>query len=276
MYTDLEEEGSPPGTACGLQLAASVRQQLTEFLAPLARQLDFWLDRRLVRTLVRAVEVILAFVPGMHWLAVMLCGLSPKSGPVQAGVMKWWTTRGEHATDARTVQSQVLAWCMKEWRQRVLHLFDRGYAGHPWLNWLSLLLFTRRVSSSACPNRYKLVGLTAEGTVEPREDPEEEREGRPAWQLARGKKAWDQKRVYDTHTHQQRSIAILALPVRHPALMTTMWLVVARSGHGREPWYLLTSEPVETKEDAWRIYFAYHRRWQVEMAFRFNKCELEM
>jgi hypothetical protein len=58
--------------------------------------------------------------------------------------------------------------------------------------------------------------------------------------------------------------------------MSTLWLVVARSGHGREPWYLLTSEKVETKEDAWKVYFAYHRRWQVEMAFRFNKCELAM
>jgi len=380
MYTN---EGSLSSSA---ELASSLRSQLHAFVAPLVRELDFWLDRRLVRTLVRAVEVILAFrnsthglllselggyllspehapagtkrlsnllrsknwthkligrflwhcacarlkeleaagdealvlwdasvlekpesieseglcpvrstkavrlkrvkpgfynppggrpvfVPGMHWLAVMIAGLSPNSGPAQTAAMQWWTTRGEHASDARTVQSQVLAWCMKEWQRRVLHVFDRGYAGHPWL---SLLLYYKARFVLRWPNRYKLVGLTSEGRVERRADPEEERNGRPAWQLATGKKAWDKKLVYDTHARQQRSISILALPVRHPLLMSTLWLVVARSGHGREPWYLLTSEKVETKEDAWKVYFAYHRRWQVEMAFRFNKCELAM
>jgi hypothetical protein len=380
MYTD---DGS---LSSSVELASSLRSQLRVFVAPLVRELDFWLDRRLVRTLVRAVEVILAFrnstqglllselggyllspehapagtkrlsnllrsknwthkrigrflwdcastrlkeleaagdealvlwdasvlekpesigaeglcavrstkavrlkrvkpgfynppggrpvfVPGMHWLAVMIAGLSATSGPAQTAVMQWWTTRGEHASDARTVQSQVLAWCMKEWQRKVLHIFDRGYAGHPWL---SLLLFYKARFVLRWPNRYKLVSLTAEGRVQPRDDPNEEREGRPAWQLARGKKAWDKKLVFDTHTRQQRSISILALPVRHPLLMTPLWLVVGRCGHGREPWYLLTSEKVETKEDAWKVYFAYHRRWQVEMAFRFNKCELAM
>ena len=38
--------------------------------------------------------------------------------------------------------------------------------------------------------------------------------------------------------------------------------------------YLLTPEPVGSVEDAWRIVFAYARRWQVEMALRFNKSEL--
>ena len=382
MYTDYNQAGASPAA----ELASSVRQRFLDFVAPLARELDFWMDRRLVRTLVGAVEAILVlrsraqgllltelggyllpvehapagtkrlsnllrsqkwthkrigrflweracdrlkeleavremplvlwdasvlekpesleaeglcavrstkaarlkrikpgfynppggrpvFVPGMHWLAVMIAGLSSKSGPAQTAFMQWWTTRGEQATDARTVQSQVLAWCMKEWQRRALHIFDRGYAGHPWL---SLLLFYRTRFVLRWPNRYKLVGLTADGRAQPREDADEEWEGRPAWQLATGKKPWDRKLVFDTHVHQQRSIAILALPVRHPAMNTPLWLVVARAGHGREPWYLLTSEKVETKEDAWRIYFAYHRRWQVEMAFRFNKCELAM
>ncbi len=217
------------------------------------------------------------FVPGMHWLAVMIAGLSSHSGPAQVAAMQWWTKRGKQASDARTEQSRVLAWCVKEWRQRVLHIFDRGYAGHPWL---SLLLYYQARFVLRWPNRYKLIGLVEDGRggmrPEPREDADEQREGRAAWKLATGKKAWDHKLVYDTHTRQQRSIAILALPVRHPSSGTNLWLVVARAGRGREPWYLLTSDKVETKEDAWRIYFAYHRRWQVEMAFRFNKCELAM
>lgn len=52
--------------------------------------------------------------------------------------------------------------------------------------------------------------------------------------------------------------------------------MVARPGKGREPWYLLTNELITCAEDAWRIVFIYARRWQVEMAIRFNKCELGM
>jgi len=37
---------------------------------------------------------------------------------------------------------------------------------------------------------------------------------------------------------------------------------------------LLTNEEVETEEHAWKIVFAYARRWQVEMSFRSLKSEL--
>ena len=53
-----------------------------------------------------------------------------------------------------------------------------------------------------------------------------------------------------------------------------MWLVVSRPGKGRAPWYLLTSEPVETPGDAWRVVMAYARRWQVEMCYRACKTDL--
>jgi hypothetical protein len=51
-------------------------------------------------------------------------------------------------------------------------------------------------------------------------------------------------------------------------------LVVARVGKGREPWYLLTNEPILNSGDAWQIVLAYARRWQIEMSIRFDKCEL--
>ena len=54
---------------------------------------------------------------------------------------------------------------------------------------------------------------------------------------------------------------------------TPLWLVVCRS-KGRTPWYLLTAEPITTDEDAWRVVFAYMRRWQSELAWRFDKSEL--
>lgn len=46
------------------------------------------------------------------------------------------------------------------------------------------------------------------------------------------------------------------------------------SGPGKEPWYLLTNEPVEDSESAWRVVLAYARRWQIEMSLRFHKSEL--
>src|SRR4029079_17643977 len=57
---------------------------LHAFVAPLVRELDFWLDRRLVRTLVRAVEVILAFRNSTHGLLLSELGgylLSPEHAP---------------------------------------------------------------------------------------------------------------------------------------------------------------------------------------------------
>ncbi len=36
------------------------------------------------------------------------------------------------------------------------------------------------------------------------------------------------------------------------------------------------NESLETLDDAWQIVFAYARRWEVEMALRFEKAELGM
>ena len=53
-----------------------------------------------------------------------------------------------------------------------------------------------------------------------------------------------------------------------------LWLIATRPGQGRTPWYLLTSDPILSTDDAWRTVFAYARRWQIEMSFRFSKSEL--
>jgi hypothetical protein len=53
-------------------------------------------------------------------------------------------------------------------------------------------------------------------------------------------------------------------------------LVVVRQGRGREPWYLLTNEPVETAAQAWEMAFSYVRRWKIEESFRFQKTELQI
>jgi hypothetical protein len=40
--------------------------------------------------------------------------------------------------------------------------------------------------------------------------------------------------------------------------------------------YLITNEPVHTEAQAWDIFLSYRRRWQIELAFRYAKCELTL
>ena len=74
------------------------------------------------------------FVPGMQWLTVMVAGMQ---GPPTLAAMRWWTSRGPLASHRREQTVHLLAQCAQKWQQRVIHVFDRGYAGAPWLTELS-------------------------------------------------------------------------------------------------------------------------------------------
>jgi hypothetical protein len=142
----------------------------------------------------------------------------------------------------------------------VLHIFDRGFAGAPWLGVLFdyHIYFVMRWTLN-----YKLL--------------DEQGRERKAWQITRGKRSIDHLMLWDIHTRSYRRTGIVVAAVRHPAFpQYPLWLVVSRPGKGRKPWYLLTNEPVLTKEDAQRVVLSYTRRWQVEMSFRFHKSELAM
>src|SRR5947208_10072914 len=57
----------------------------------------------------------------------------------------------------------------------------------------------------------------------------------------------------------------LVLPVQHPEQpAVALSLVVCRSA-GRLPWYLLTNEALSSEDEAWRVVFAYVRRWNIEI-----------
>lgn len=142
----------------------------------------------------------------------------------------------------------------------MLHLFDRGFAGGPWLGVLFdyWVFFVMR-----WPKGYKLV--------------DEEGRERKAWEITRGKRSWDHLLLWDSHCRVYRRTGVVVAQVRHPLYpIQPLWLVVSRPGKGRAPWYLLTNEPVLTREDAWRVVLSYARRWQVEMSFRYGKSELAM
>jgi len=220
------------------------------------------------------------FVPGLHWLALLLIG---RSGPPTVASMQWWTRRGEHAETEGEVHVRMLQETARRFGTRVLHVFDRGYCDAPWL--LALCGFEVRF----------LVRFRKDWHLKLREESEESVKSvnsvnsvnsvasaeavRPvaAWKLTRGKRSRDKRLVRDGRTGAERLQGVLWLPVEHPKLPgIALWLVVSRPGKHRPPWYLLTTEPVENATDAWRVVFAYARRWQIEQCFRYNKSELGM
>jgi hypothetical protein len=193
-------------------------------------------------------------VPGFHWLQVLVCGMNGAIVPTHA---RLWTTRGERAEARREVEWQVLQELTDRFRARVIHVFDRGFAGNPWLT--SLFVAGARFVLR-WPHKYRLL--------------DENGNAKKAWEIARGKRSWEQRMVWDARRHCHRKIGILAFPVFDPVHQQPLWLVISRQGAGKKPWYLLTSEPVDTPEQAFHIILMYARRWQVEMSLRFEKAEL--
>lgn len=197
------------------------------------------------------------FVPGMHWVALLLCG---RNLPPCVAAMKWWSSRGEQKTSLRAVQQRLLSQVAAAWGRLVLHVFDRGFAGSPWLE---ALLLEKVRFVVRWPNRYYLKAA-------------ENSKPTHTWKLARGKRSKDRRLLWDARKCQHKKVGVWWSEVWHPEFTELLFLVVARQGQGHSPWYLLTNERIETKEEAWKIVLAYARRWQIEMAFRYSKSELAM
>lgn len=194
------------------------------------------------------------FVPGFNWFQLLVTGL--QGAPVLAH-LGWWTTRGEKASTKREIEAKILRNVARRWGRKVLHIWDRGFAGSPW----TMLALDHRLRFIVRWNtRYHLVGPTGR-----------KQEG---WKIARGKRSWNHRLIWDARRRCQRKTGIIAFPVHLPEDPRQLFLVVSRPGYGRKPWCLLTTEPVHTPEQAWQIVFAYARRWQIEMSLRFTKSEM--
>jgi hypothetical protein len=174
--------------------------------------------------------------------------------------MAWWTTRGKFASDKRTEEYRLLQACASAWSRRVLHVWDRGFAGLPWL-------------TAAVEHHQRFVmRWPAKNTLL-----DEQGQVCKAWEMVRGKRNCRTYQLWDARRHCFRTVGVLAASVRHPKLPhVPLWLVVSRPGSGRKPWYLLTTEPIALADDAWHLILCYARRWQVEMAWRYQKTELGM
>jgi len=193
------------------------------------------------------------FVPGFHSLQVLVIG---HKGPPMLAHLHWWTTRGQAASQLRTEEAQVFDHIDQLWGKEVVHVWDRGFAGHPWLTqaFLRGADFILR-----WPKNYNLL--------------DEQEQLRLPGEISKGKRSWDHRKLWDTRHQCECNTGVIAFPVFDPTHHQPLWLVVARRKH-QPPWYLLTSLPAYTPERAWQIVLAYARRWQVEMAIRYHKSEL--
>jgi hypothetical protein len=191
-------------------------------------------------------------VLGLEWNAVMVTGMD---GVPQVATMEYWSRKGAEATTQQDVEKRMLRQCLMHLGRDVLHVFDRGYASKAWLEEWSMW-------KVAFVTRWK--GGHNFFDVEGKE--------KLLWQIARGKRTWGYREIQDPKTNKWVRTGVVAMRVKHVGYTGQLWLVVGR-GKG-DPWYLITNQPVETEEEAWRIVMAYARRWKIEECFRFEKSEL--
>jgi hypothetical protein len=195
-------------------------------------------------------------VPGLHWLGVLVLGCT---GAPTVAAMHWWTRRGARTSAQQTQLLQLLRRSVDAWGRDGRHIWDREFASGPHLR----LMLEHNIRFVL---RWKKRNKLLDGWGE----------ARKAWEITRGKRAWDYRYLRDTHTGERHKVGVLAVCVTHPTHPQPLWLVVARPGRHYEPWYLLTSDPIRTVEEAWAVVFAYGRRWQIECAWRYSKSELAM
>ena len=196
-------------------------------------------------------------VPGFRWVGLLCCGLwaSPRLAR-----FAWWTSRGERAASLWQVRLSLLLWARSAFGPAVLHVFDRGYASS---KWLGLLLSKGDRLLMRWPSKFKL--LDEKGLL------------KNAYRFSVGRKASSSRVVRDMVRKTVYRRSLLWQPCLHPDFDQPLTLLICRPGRkGRQPWYLLTGEEVKNDRDAWRLVFAYARRWHIEQAFRFNKAEMGM
>lgn len=176
----------------------------------------------------------------MEWISLIVSGLE---GAPSLAAMRWWTNRGPLHSDKRTEETNLLRQCAQQWSQQVVHIWDRGFASSAWPG----CAFQERVRFIVrWQSKYHLV---------------DEKGHRNAWRITQGKRSQDHREIWDARRGCFRQTGIVVVPVTHLQYRQQLWLVVSRPGKGRQPWYLLTNVPIANLEEAWRIVFAYARRW---------------
>ena len=196
------------------------------------------------------------FVAGFHWIGLVGCGLHAMP---QLFEFRFWTSRGPDADGWLSQHLKLLFKVHERLADSVIHVFDRGFCSQNWLRALTGLGARFLIRWNG---KYKLEN--AKGEL------------KNTYKHSLGKKAASTRKVWDMKRNCYRKAGVLFMPVVHPKVPDALlYLVICRPGKkGQKPWYLITSERVESAKQAWKIVFAYSRRWLVETAFRYNKAEL--
>jgi hypothetical protein len=237
-------------------------------------------------------------VPGWSWVGVLVAGWDALSArrPLTLGAWHWYSRPRPEPDDLaaapttsadvprqreREAQPAVLERVVAAWgAARLLHVWDRGLSGAGWLGdcldqgWHFVVRWKkgnklRPADASSVGNPTALATHRAG-------------DGRAAWRLTAGLRSWGERQIANPRNPSQPlTVRFAARPVRLLHRDDPLWLVVARLGKATprrrgsgEPWRLLTTEPVTTERDCWRIVEAYLARWQVEQMLRFGKSEL--
>lgn len=231
-------------------------------------------------------------VPGFMWLGVLVAGWTAVAQHLTLGAWYPYSTprpeaaaqeQGQAAVPRQREQEAALSLLERVsegWGvDRLLHVWDRGFCGAPWLGqvldrgWHFVVRWKKG---------NKLRPTTAASVGDPTATAyRQECDGVKAWQLTRGKN-WGQQQIANPRNPQQPlTVGFAAWEVCLLHREEPLWLVVVRLGKatkrrrgGNEPWRLLTTESVYTVEQCWRIVEAYAARWRVEGMLRFGKSEL--
>jgi hypothetical protein len=163
------------------------------------------------------------------WSALGRAARGRDGRPPTLAHLEWWTTRGERATTQRALDQALLECSATAWGRRVRHIWDRGYAGSGWIQ-AALSANVRFVV------RWKKGNKLLDNWGEERK----------ASAIGRGKRSQSYRYLRDTRSKELIKVGVVVVPVTlldHPQ---PLWLVIARLGKGREPWYLLTADPIST------------------------------
>jgi hypothetical protein len=189
-----------------------------------------------------------------QWTAAIIAGME---GPVKIAAMCWWTTKGEYATRLREQEEKMLRILVRKWGKLLIYVFYRGFASGPWLKVLQAL---RARFVIRWIKKHMFIDVLG-------------RE-KKLWQILAGKKYRSHKLIRDSHTGEKMPADLIWTPVRHAGYASQLYLIKARVK--KQIWYLITNELVQSEEDAWKIFFCYKRRWQIETSFRYEKSELAL
>ncbi|MDF9797767.1 hypothetical protein OKW21_003030 [Catalinimonas alkaloidigena] len=95
---------------------------------------------------------------------------------------------------------------------------------------------------------------------------DQEGRSRKSYLFSVGKKATSSKILRDSRAKSHLKRSLLWFNCFHPDYPEhKLTLIICRSGkQGLQPWYLLTTEEIASDKKAWKMVFAFAKRWDIE------------